>query len=101
VLAKEKEMIVMNFERIWVCEDCIPIIAYGDSTHLDYHLNEEDSAERLKEIEEAMEGRDITVGEDEDEDEFSIDPCGCCGTHLHGKRFECFEMEKTDVQNQI
>lgn len=75
------------------------IIANDDATGLDYSLGEEEAAEREREIREAIadiqrtEGH-VAVGDSDLDDEFSSNPCSCCGTRLAGQRHHCVILAK-------
>lgn len=78
-------------DNFMVCPDCIPVIANGDATHLDYHYKAKDAEQRLDEIEKGIEncGGYIYVGNEDNNDEFSHHPCDCCGLRLAGYRHHC------------
>ena len=82
----------MSNEQIWVCSDCIQVIANGDATGLDYSYSEKAARRKLKQIEVGIEdlqseGGQLIAGEETDE--FSVSPCECCCSALPGDRYEC------------
>ena len=80
-----------------VCDDCIMAIANNDFTGLDYYYSEEESRQRMEEIEQGMEelGPNI-VCTDEEPDDFCISSCDCCKTQLAGKRHHV-----TDISDNL
>ena len=72
-----------EYVDIWLCAECMFADVNGE-------LPEDE--ERAQEIEEGFErlGGDISPDFDSEEngyDEFSWEPCDCCGTHLGGSRY--------------
>tara|TARA_Y100001973_G_C5172442_1_gene319898 strand:- start:1156 stop:1431 length:276 start_codon:yes stop_codon:yes gene_type:complete len=75
-----------------VCYDC-HIYSTGDLSPFDYYYSEEESEQRIADIEKAMDEIQeehpnswITAGNKIDD--FSIHFCRCCGSDLAGERFE-------------
>jgi hypothetical protein len=77
-------------ERFMVCTDCISIIANDDASSFDYYYGDK-ADEREAEVRKAInetEGH-IVPGDSENDQEFSWNPCDCCGSNLAGSRFQC------------
>lgn len=77
-------------DRFMVCTDCIMIIANDDASSFDYHYGDE-ADERETDVREAInevEGHIVPGDEDKDQD-FSWNPCHCCGSTLGGSRHHC------------
>ena len=87
-------------ESIMVCNDCLMIIANDDASGLDYHLDEEASAEREEEIRSGIKalqeemGGHVSAGDSEQDDDFSTDSCDTCGIREHGSRHHCLVVIK-------
>lgn len=86
-----------KLESIVVCDDCVPYLANGDLSGLDYHYGEAEAEERQNEIVTgeaeliAFAKQDYNVIQvllavTDDVYEFMRRPCGCCGTRLAGQR---------------
>ena len=79
-------------DHFMACDDCTPVLANGDYTHLDYHYSDPAECDAvIKAINEGMEAAkgDIALGDSERDDEFSRSRCDCCGTRLAGSRTHC------------
>jgi len=79
---------ISDYIDIEVCDECVLAIVNGDLTGLDYSYDSREASERKSAIvagEESLssEGQVVISG---DRNEFSIDPCDCCGTKLAGGR---------------
>ena len=75
-----------------VCGDC-HTYSTGDLSSFDYYYTEEESEQRIADIEKSMDelleehpNSWITAGDKIDD--FSIHSCRCCGSQLHGERYE-------------
>lgn len=78
-------------DRFMVCVDCAMFIANDDLSGLDYHFTPEEAKHRENAIREGVayqnsQGNHIAMGDDENDIEFSKNPCECCGNALHGYR---------------
>lgn len=71
-----------------VCDDCAPVLANGDYTHLDYHYDEAEAETVVNKIDYGIEtcGGFIALGDRDKDIDFSKGRCDCCGTTLHGHR---------------
>jgi len=92
----------MNIIRdgIQLCEDCLIVAVNGDYSGFDYQMNgrgpEEEAKRdaRIAEVDAGLTrlGPNLVPNFDSETgkgyDEFSVYPCGCCGTKLHGSRHE-------------
>jgi hypothetical protein len=87
--AKEANKPTVIDDDFQVCDDCVLLNAGGDEMSLEGLYDDDTSPtleERANEIWLGMEeaGGAIVLGDDRNE--FSIEPCGCCGTRYHGAR---------------
>lgn len=71
-----------------VCDDCTPVLANADYTHLDYQYDESESETVMALIDYGMSvcGGYIALGDRDKDIDFSQARCDCCGTTLHGTR---------------
>ena len=79
-------------DNFMVCSDCIQVIANGDYSGLDYSCDVEEkfSEKRVDEINAGLEDNPgIACGDADKDEEFSTQPCECCGESLHGSRHHC------------
>ena len=75
--------------KLSVCSDCISVIANGDYTVLDYSYSPIEASIRKAEIDKGLaETPDGYWIAGQEEYGFCHSKCDCCGTHLHGDRFE-------------
>ncbi len=70
----------------YVCWDCIQMIANGE---VDPDLSEK----RERRIVKATAGWVMGDNEENPDEEFSSDPCACCGTSMAGNRFYAAQLE--------
>ena len=75
-----------------VCGDCYTH-STGDLSSFDYYYSEEDSEQRIADIEKSInelleEHPHSWITPGEKIDDFSRQSCRCCGSHLAGERFE-------------
>lgn len=63
---------------LWLCEDCVPVAVNGEYSHLDYHYDEEEAAQRVVEIDNGLRALPGLVPDDGD-DECECRSCGHCG----------------------
>ena len=70
-----------------VCDDCTPVLANGDYTHLDWY-DEAVASEVMARINQGMDeaGGYIACGDRDKDIDFSRRRCDCCGSSLHGQR---------------
>lgn len=77
-------------ENLGVCLDCVQAIVNDDFTGLQYHHDQFNADRREKEIRDGIQRLSkigyICLDETRDMDEFSINPCECCGAKLYGCR---------------
>jgi hypothetical protein len=80
-------MKVIN-DNYQVCDDCTPVLANGDYTHLDYHYDEPVASEVMARINQGMSeaGGDIELGNPNKDLDFSKRNCDCCGAGQYGRR---------------
>ena len=74
-------------EGLLFCPDCLQAAVNDDYTGLDYHLTPDEAEKRMKAIKKgraSLPGYPVYNGIDED---FSIEPCSCCGLKLAGERY--------------
>lgn len=83
---KDRQMEIIE-HGIWVCEDCLMPMVYGDFSGLDYYYSGAECDEREAAVRAGMDRLSGAVMVD-GEQEFSTSPCDCCTSTLHGKRHE-------------
>lgn len=77
-------------DSVYVCADCIMVIANGDYSGLDVDDNADDRAAEIDAgLDKLTESGHVAAGDGEQDREFSSRPCDCCGTHLAGSRHHC------------
>jgi hypothetical protein len=84
---------VLN-DNFMVCTECLMVIANDDYSMLDYYYSPEDAEKRAEEIREGMVSivGYIVPGDNEFDEEFSKEPCECCGELLAGTRHHCIVL---------
>ena len=88
-------MVTVINDEYQVCSDCLPVIANGDYTGLDYYYVSEDQSgeisleDKIEAIDAGLENAGGYVVAGDSIDEFSRAPCDCCGTRLAGMRAMC------------
>lgn len=81
-------------DGIELCEDCLIAACNDDYSGLDYYLKEPEATERMHAIQAGLFrlGRYLVPNFDSETgqgcNDFSMRPCGCCGSRLHGSRHE-------------
>lgn len=75
-------------ENLMFCHDCLFAAVYDDYTGLDYYYSKDEAAEREKAIRDGLNSFDGHAVIGNDHDEFSHRQCDCCGSKLHGERWE-------------
>lgn len=87
-------------DGIQLCGDCMIVAVNGDYSGFDYQMNgrgpkaEAKRDARIAEVDAGLASLgphlvpSFDVEADKGYDEFSTRPCECCGTKLHGSRFE-------------
>lgn len=86
----------METLEIMACQDCLFVAEYGNE-HWDVlisDLGEEIGTTRYEEITHSLEalGESVHAGDPEKAEEFSWNPCECCGSTLGGSRYELVVM---------
>lgn len=78
-------------DNYMVCDECIPVIANDDYSHLDFYYREDIARKRAEEIRHAINhaGGYIAVGNSDKDEEFSTEDCDCCGNRCAGGRYHC------------
>jgi hypothetical protein len=84
-------------DNYMVCGDCLPVIANGDYSHLDYYYDvhgNELALDIRARIEQGFRnaGGSIYVGDETQDEQFSHQPCDCCGTPKFGARYHCIVL---------
>ncbi|MBM7454497.1 hypothetical protein HNR62_000326 [Oceanisphaera litoralis] len=86
----------MELRAIYVCWDCIPVIANADYTHLDRDYSPEEADRRMQAIDQGLERLGwVMVGDTLKDLEHSTAPCDCCGEQPDGYRIHCYIEENT------
>ena len=85
-------------DDLFVCTDCLIVIANADYTALAMHPETED-----KRTEEINAGLDrlaeighVVCGDHERDEEFSTRSCECCESDLYGARHHCVLLNQGD-----
>ena len=75
-------------DHFMVCDDCLSPIVNDDWSGLDYHYNGFAVDQRRAEIAYGIDnaGGHISLGDREQDDEFSQRGCDCCGSPLAGRK---------------
>lgn len=82
----------IEYDNLWLCDDCLFAAVNGDFTGLDYHYSEPEATERMKTIEAGLEelGPHLVPNFDSESgdgiEEFGAEACDCCHTYLAGRR---------------
>lgn len=86
-----------------VCDDCTPVLANGDYTHLDYYYDEPVAEAIIERIHQAIEaaGDLIAVGDSDKDLDFSRRRCDCCGSELHGRRTHFYVVKFDEGETEI
>ena len=81
----------MEIDEIKVCSYCAMIALYDDASGLDYDLSEEEASARYDDILNGLSELEsdgyLTLGNSDNDEEFSTTPCEICGCNLAGERF--------------
>ncbi len=76
------------------CNDCSPILANGDASHLDFFYTQKDADEMLVKINDGIaavverDGVTLSIGSPDNYEGSTVEPCSFCGTKLRGERIE-------------
>lgn len=92
-------------DKYEVCSICLSAIANGDFTPIDYSYNGADADAKEKAVREGMEeltedGGYLTVGDGKKTNDHSVYPCQCCGSKLHGERYEAIVIRETTPREE-
>jgi hypothetical protein len=84
----ENTMTTIINDDYQVCDDCTPVLANGDYTHLDYYYDEPVASAVMERINQGMDeaGGYIALGDSDKDIDFTRRRCDCCGSTLHGRR---------------
>ena len=90
-------------DHYMVCDDCTPVLANEDYTHIDYHYDEAEAEAVIARI---HQGRDaagdlIAVGDSNKDLDFSKRRCDCCGSELHGRRTHFYVVKFDEGETEI
>lgn len=82
-----------------VCSDCFTVIGTGDYTSFDYYYSDQESAERIANIDASIGAIQadtgyIYPGDSEHDESFGIFRCPCCGDDDAGARHHCVILSK-------
>lgn len=84
------------YTSVMVCSDCHIPVVQGDFTALDFHYQGDEADQRMNEIEAGIASLTEDIGflsAGEEQEEFSVDSCACCGSPEAGPRFEIIGTE--------
>lgn len=86
----------VEFESVFVCEDCFTVIGSEDLTSFDYWYSPDESARRVEKVTKAVASMPgyLYAGDPDEDIEFSCTPCECCGNSEAGAHRHCL-MERT------
>jgi hypothetical protein len=79
-----------------VCPECLQAIVNDDYSSLDYYYEPDEADKRELEIKagiKEVDGYICGAGDSEKDDDFSMNPCDCCGNRLHGARHHCVVLK--------
>ena len=75
-----------------VCSDCLTAIANDDFTGLDYHYVPGTAKKYQRVIQDGIEALGPGLCAGNEEYGFCKTPCDCCGSKLHGDRYQVIQL---------